>query len=376
LRRLTRQIQAIEQVGMEAALGKKWSELSMEVDTTSSMLSPEEAERRISALREPSNKPPQLHLRLHTDQRSGDIVLRTHDLQIGYQQKPLFYAGDLELRRLQCTALIGPNGARKTTFLKTILEKIPPLAGEVELGASLKVGYFAQAHEELQAERTLIQEINAVAPQMLVAEIRDYLARFLFTGEEVYKRVEVLSGGERGRLALAKLALMGANFLLLDEPTNHLDIPSQEILQEVLDEFTGTILLVSHDRYLIDALATQIWEIDEEKGVLRDFKGSYSEYYQQKESERLAKKGISERKEAIKVHIRKNQSSPFDKKKRARINEIETQIDLLDDQLAALGRKLENPPKDAAKVQKLGNDYVKVQRALEDLMVEWEKLHG
>jgi ATP-binding cassette subfamily F protein 3 len=376
LRRLTRQIQAIEQVGMEAALGKKWSELSMEVDTTSSMLSPEEAERRISALREPSNKPPQLHLRLHTDQRSGDIVLRTHDLQIGYQQKPLFYAGDLELRRLQCTALIGPNGAGKTTFLKTILEKIPPLAGEVELGASLKVGYFAQAHEELQAERTLIQEINAVAPQMLVAEIRDYLARFLFTGEEVYKRVEVLSGGERGRLALAKLALMGANFLLLDEPTNHLDIPSQEILQEVLDEFTGTILLVSHDRYLIDALATQIWEIDEEKGVLRDFKGSYSEYYQQKESERLAKKGISERKEAIKVHIRKNQSSPFDKKKRARINEIETQIDLLDDQLAALGRKLENPPKDAAKVQKLGNDYVKVQRALEDLMVEWEKLHG
>jgi ATP-binding cassette subfamily F protein 3 len=376
LRRLTRQIQAIEQVGLEAALGKKWSELSMQVDTTSSMLSPEEAERRISALREPSNKPPQLHLRLHSDQRSGDIVLRTHDLQIGYQQNPLFYAGDLELRRLQCTALIGPNGAGKTTFLKTILEKVPPLAGEVELGASLKVGYFAQAHEELQAERTLIQEIDAVAPQMLVAEIRDYLARFLFTGEDVYKRVEVLSGGERGRLALAKLALMGANFLLLDEPTNHLDIPSQEILQEVLDEFEGTILLVSHDRYLIDALATQIWEIDEEKGVLRVFKGSYSEYAQQKENERLVKKGNSESKETIKGRIRKNQTSASDKKKRARITDIENQIDLLDDELATLGRKLENPPKDAAKVQKLGNDYVKVQKALDDLLVEWEKLHG
>jgi ATP-binding cassette subfamily F protein 3 len=376
LRRLTRQIQAIEQVGLEAALGKKWIELSMQVDTTSSMLSPEEAERRISALREPSNKPPQLHLRLHTDQRSGDIVLRTHDLQIGYQKNPLFYAGNLELRRLQCTALIGPNGAGKTTFLKTILEKIPPLAGEVELGASLKVGYFAQAHEELQAERTLIQEIDAVSPQMLVAEIRDYLARFLFTGEDVYKRVEVLSGGERGRLALAKLALMGANFLLLDEPTNHLDIPSQEILQEVLDEFAGTILLVSHDRYLIDALATQIWEIDEEKGALRVFKGSYSEYYQQKENERLVKKGNSENKEAIKIPIRKNQASPSDKKKQARITDIENQINLLDDELVALGRKLENPPKDAAKVQKLGNDYVKVQKALEDLMVEWEKLHG
>jgi ATP-binding cassette subfamily F protein 3 len=376
LRRLTRQLQAIEQVGMEAALGKKWSELSMEVETTSSMLNPEEAERRISALHEPSNKPPQLHLRLHTNQRSGDIVLRTHDLQVGYQQNPLFYAGDLELRRLQCTALIGPNGAGKTTFLKTILEKIPPLAGEVELGASLMVGYFAQAHEELRPERTLIQEIDAVAPKMLVAEIRDYLARFLFTGDDVYKRVEVLSGGERGRLALAKLALMGANFLLLDEPTNHLDIPSQEILQEVLDEFQGTILLVSHDRYLIDALATQIWEIDEEKGNLRTFKGSYSEFYQQKESEQSTKKGNAESKQIIKAPIRKNQASIAEKKNRAKINDIETQINRLDGELAALAHRLENPPKDAAKVQKLGNDYVKVQKALEELLMEWEKLHG
>ena len=375
LRRLTRKIQAIEQVGMEAALGKKWSELSLEVDTTSSMLSPDEAGRRIAALREPTNKPPQLHLRLHTDQRSGDIVLRTHDLEIGYQENPLFYAGDLELRRLQCTALIGPNGAGKTTFLKTILEKIPPLAGEVELGASLMVGYFAQAHEELQAERTLIQEIDAVAPHMLVAEIRDYLARFLFTGEDVYKRVEVLSGGERGRLALAKLALMGANFLMLDEPTNHLDIPSQEILQEVLDEFQGTILLVSHDRYLIDALATQIWEIDEANSILRTFKGSYSLYSQQKEAERMANKGHIENKDVSKVPIRKPQTSANEKKKRARISDLEKRIEQFDQELAVLARKLENPPKDAAIVQKLGTDYVKVQKALEKLMDEWEKLH-
>jgi ATP-binding cassette subfamily F protein 3 len=376
LRRLTRHLQAIEQVGLETAISKKWSELSMSVDTTTSMLSPEEAERHINALREPSNKPPQLHLHLRTHQRSGEIVLRTHDLQIGYPQKALFYAGDIELRRLQCTALIGPNGAGKTTFLKTILEKIPPLAGEVELGASLNVGYFAQAHEDLHPERTLVQEVDAVAPQMLVADIRNYLAKFLFTGEDVFKKVEVLSGGERGRLALAKLALSGANLLLLDEPTNHLDIPSQEVLQEVLDSFQGTILLVSHDRYLIDALATQIWEIDEAKGILRTFKGSYSQYHLQLEAERLAEKEASQDISTVKELPRKPIVSAEDKRKRLRLKDVEMLIDQLEADLTALGHRLENPPKDAVKVQKLGIEYVRLQKELEGLMDEWGKLHG
>lgn len=375
LRRLSRHLQAIEQVGLDAAMGKKWGELSMSVDTTTSMMSPEEAQRRLAALREPSNKPPQLHLHLHTDQRSGEIVLRTHDLQIGYPGKLLFYAGEIELRRLQCTALIGPNGAGKTTFLKTILEKIPPLAGEVELGASLKVGYFAQAHEDLHPERTLIQEIDAVAPDMLVAAIRDYLARFLFTGEEAFKPVSVLSGGERGRLALAKLALTGANLLLLDEPTNHLDIPSQEILQEVLDEYQGTILLVSHDRYLIDALATQIWEIDEEKGILRTFKGSYSQYHLQQEAERMAEKEAGGSKVQVRESPKKSRISADDRRKRARVKEVEALIAQLEADLATLAHRLENPPKEAGKVQKLGNEYVRVQKELESLMKEWGELH-
>jgi ATP-binding cassette, subfamily F, member 3 len=375
LRRLSRHIQAVEQVGLEAAIGKKWSELSMSVDTTTSMLSPEEAQRRVAALREPSNKPPQLHLHLHTDQRSGEIVLRTHNLQIGYPGKVLFIAGDIELRRLQCTALIGPNGAGKTTFLKTILEKIPPLAGEVELGASLKVGYFAQAHEDLHPERTLVQEIDAVAPEMLVADIRGYLARFLFTGEDAFKLVAVLSGGERGRLALAKLALGGANLLLLDEPTNHLDIPSQEILQEVLDEFQGTILLVSHDRYLIDALATQIWEIDEEKGILRTFKGSYSQYHQQQVSERLAEKESSGSKPYVNKSSKRPQVSAEERGKQKRVKEVEALIEQLEADLATMAHRLENPPKDTAKVQKLGTEYVRVQKELEILMEEWGELH-
>ncbi len=376
LRRLTRRLQAIEQVGLEAALGKKWAELSATVDTTTSMLNPEEAERHIRGLREPSNKPPQLHLHLHTGERSGEIVLRTHGLQVGFKDKPLFSSGDIELRRLQCTALIGPNGAGKTTFLKTILEKIPPLQGEVELGASLNVGYFAQAHEDLHPDRTLVEEIDAVAPHMLVAEIRDYLARFLFTGDEVYKKVDVLSGGERGRLALAKLALTGANLLLLDEPTNHLDIPSQEVLQQVLDDFQGTILLVSHDRYLIDALATQIWEIDEEAGILRTFKGSYSQYHLQREAELLAESEASQSISAPAEPARKPRPSAEERRKRARLQEVEELIDRLESDLATLGRRLENPPPDASQVQKLGTEYVRLQKELDILMEEWGQLHG
>jgi ATP-binding cassette subfamily F protein 3 len=187
--------------------------------------------------------------------------------------------------------------------------------------------------------------------------------------------VEVLSGGERGRLALAKLALSGANLLLLDEPTNHLDIPSQEILQEVLDEFQGTILLVSHDRYLIDALATQIWEIDEEKGILRTFKGSYSQYHQRQEAERMAEKEAGGSKTHLNDIPKKHQDSTEDRRKQKRVKEIETLIDQLEADLAILAHRLENPPQDTVKVQKLGIEYVKVQRELEILMEEWEGLH-
>ncbi len=204
----------------------------------------------------------QLKLDLRTSLRSGDRVVETHDLAVGYpdDRKVLFRAPDVLLWREECAALIGPNGAGKTTFLKTLLGEIPPLSGKVKLGSSLKVGYFAQAHEGLDPERTVIDEVLGVQ-DMPPGRARDYLAKFLFTGDDVFKQVGVLSGGERGRVALAKLALQGANLLLLDEPTNHLDIPAQEILEAVLADFPGTILLVSHDRYLIDALATQIWSV-------------------------------------------------------------------------------------------------------------------
>ncbi len=212
----------------------------------------------------PPGEQRRMHLNLQPVSRSGDLVVRTYGLSVGYadEGRPLFSVPDLVLRRGECAAIIGPNGAGKTTFLKTLLEQVPPYAGEASLGASLQVGYFAQAHEGLRPERDLIEEVQSVAPEMRPNQVRDYLAKFLFTGDDVFKKVEVISGGERSRIALAKLSLSGANLLLLDEPTNHLDLPSQEVLQNILSDFRGTILLVSHDRYLIDALASQVWEID------------------------------------------------------------------------------------------------------------------
>ncbi len=380
LRRLSRFLEAVNQLGLEAVVGKKWGEISEVVTTSVSMMNVDEATRRVRSLSAPTDRPPVLHLKLKPEGRSGEIVLRADDLKVGYPGKQLFTAGDLELMRLECAALIGPNGAGKTTFLKTILEQIEPLSGQVRLGASLKIGYFAQAHEGLQPERTLVQEIDSVAPEMLVAEIRDYLARFIFSGEDVFKKVAVLSGGERGRLALAKLALSNANLLLLDEPTNHLDITSQEILQDVLAGFPGTILLVSHDRYLIDALATQVWEIDEERSLLRVFKGTYSEYRLARDAEHEAEKAAQaqqrELRELSQPKARPATRSTKEERRRlARIQQIETQINELEEQLRNLSSHLENPPADTVKVQKLANDYNHTQSEVEALMLEWERLH-
>lgn len=376
LRRLSRYLEAIEQGGLEAVVGKKWSEVAAETGAASQMMSVEEVTRRVHGLRSPQPRLPRLGLRLKAETRSGDLVLRTYQLKIGYadEGRPLFSVPDLILKRGECAALIGPNGAGKTTFLKTLLGIIPPFSGEVVLGASLEVAYFAQAHEDLIPQNTLMEEIERVAPAFLPSETRDYLARFQFTGDDVFKKVEVLSGGERGRLALAKLALSNANLLLLDEPTNHLDIPAQEALQEVLGEYHGTILLVSHDRYLIDALASQIWEVQPDEGSLSVYEGSYTQYRLQREAEKAqARQGPAR---AVQVLPRKRGESSAERRRKARLEELENAISDLEHQIADLERKLETPPADALQVQRMGEEYVRLQDEVAELLTEWERLHG
>jgi ATP-binding cassette subfamily F protein 3 len=331
----------------------------------------------------PPSEPRRLHLHLNAGGRSGDLVLRTHNLQVGYHDegRPLFDCPDLLLQRGECAAIIGPNGAGKTTFLKTILEKTPPYSGKTQLGASLSVGYFAQAHEGLDPDKSLMQEIDSVAPNMLPAEIRSYLAKYLFKGEDVFRKVSTLSGGERGRLALAKLSLTDANLLLLDEPTNHLDLPTQEVLESVLSNFPGTILLVSHDRYLIDSLASQIWDVDPHGKSLSVFKGSYTEYraYQLKLQERrqdaetpvvAGQKSQQSKQAAAKKSLSKYEIKQY----RARQKAIEEKLKRLEAALAEISGELENPPADSSAVWQMGEQYVALQSEIETLLAEWGQM--
>jgi len=200
--------------------------------------------------------------RLQEIERTGNHVLTVTDLAVGYPDKELAKDVTFILRRGECLGVIGPNGSGKTTFLRTIMQKLSPLSGEVRWGTRVQIGYYAQQLDDLDDRNEIIMELRRVAPSTATAgELRSFLAKFLFTGDDVYKHVRDLSGGEKGRLALAKLIYSRVNVLVLDEPTNHLDIRAKDILLNALSAYTGTVVFVSHDRYFIDKLATRVFEI-------------------------------------------------------------------------------------------------------------------
>src|SRR5437867_5334602 len=219
------------------------------------------------------------NFRLQEIERAGTHVLTVNEAGIGYSDKILARDISLILRRGECLGVIGPNGSGKTTFVKTILNKIPALAGDVRWGSRVEIGYYAQQLEDLDDRNEIIMELRRVAPSLATAgELRSFLAKFLFFGDDVYKHVRDLSGGEKGRLALAKLIYSGVNVLVLDEPTNHLDIPSREALEEALEAYEGTIVTISHDRFFLDRVATQMLALDGE-GRAEHYHGDYTEYH-------------------------------------------------------------------------------------------------
>lgn len=381
LRRLSRDLAVVETYGIMALRnGKKWSEFDLRVRP----LDVVEAVRQVNAIQMVGNKPRQIRPRLAASHTSGNLVIRANGLAVGYPGNRLFNVDELELRRGECAALIGPNGSGKTSFLKTLLGQLEPLSGTVTLGASLKIGYFAQAQDALDDSRSVLDELLSHAwPSFPQDQARSLLAQYLFLGDDVFKSVGILSGGERARLALAILALEGANLLLLDEPTNHLDIPAREVLQEVLDSYNGTILLVSHDRYLIDQLATQVWELRGNR--LNVFQGRYREFILRRggiqdsggrQPEAARRIILPEKPMARDNHIKTRRRTLELEMLEERIRERDLSMQRLSSELEKTSRQAGAGAQANAykRIQDLSWQIAQTQAELDGLMAEWEKL--
>jgi ATP-binding cassette subfamily F protein 3 len=293
--------------------------------------------------------------------RAGDNVLAVSDLSVGYEKAALARRISFLLRRGERLGIIGPNGSGKTTFLKTIIGDLEPVDGGLTWGANIN----------LELGSTVIEEIAVAAPRATPNELRGYLARFLFSGDDILKPVAALSGGEKSRLALAKLIYSRANVLVLDEPTNHLDIPSREALEQALAEYPGTIITVSHDRYFLDKLATEILHF--ENGAATYHYGSYSDYYELRHRKQsAAEESPARQRAAAKPDKARAKSQP--KQQRRPVEQVEKEIGLLEQELADLSEKLSNPPPDwgREKYAEVSTRQEVITSQLESLYKEWE----
>jgi ATP-binding cassette subfamily F protein 3 len=337
-------------------------------------------------------------------------VLASNELTIGYTtpagQRRLVTTPELEVVRGARIGLLGPNGSGKSTLLKTLVGSLPPLAGRFQLGTNVKPGYYAQAHEGLDTGRDVLSTLLAARPTS-EETARSYAARFLFEGDDVYKSVGVLSGGERSRLALAILTLTGANFLILDEPTNHLDISACEALETVLSDFNGSILFVSHDRYFIDRLASELWIIGADHQLSLQL-GNYSDYIERRSSSANGRSsaegtagdterrgsnpaGRSGRRPTESRPATGEQSAPVAepapaaatreqqrarREQQRRLTALEDEIGRLEQRLAQLSHELgiATADQDLARVAQLGTAYQATQAALDEAYASWTTL--
>lgn len=339
---------------------------------------------KIEVLERPTEVKADMHIELEPQIVSGEDVLTVEGLSKAFPPQTLFSHLDFEIKRGERVALIGNNGTGKTTILKIINGVVPADAGEIRLGSRVRIGYYDQEHHVLHMEKTVFEEISDAYPTLTNTKIRNVLAAFLFTGDDVFKRISDLSGGERGRVSLAKLMLSEANFLILDEPTNHLDIVSKEVLEQALNRYTGTVFFVSHDRYFINTVATRILDLADE--TLTNYIGNYDYYLEKKETmtnftsapfsttvsvaeesmQSESKLDWKQQKEQQAL-LRKRQNDL--KKVENRIEELETRDKEIDELLAK-----EEVFTNVAEVTKLSKEKDAIQTELEGLYKEWETL--
>ena len=341
---------------------------------------------KIQRIEKPTEVQSQMRLSLEPRVVSGNDVLTVEELSKSFPEQTLFTDISFQIKRGERVALIGNNGTGKTTMLKILNDLIPADSGTFSLGSKVQIGYYDQEHHVLHAEKTIFEEISDAYPTLTETEIRNMLAAFLFTNDDVFKLISSLSGGERGRVSLAKLMLSEANFLILDEPTNHLDIASKEILEEALNSYTGTVLYVSHDRYFINQTATRILELTNQAVV--NYIGDYDYYLEKKEE--LTDKYAPVQQETVTVQetapattsegkltwqqqkeeqARKRKQEAELKKTEARIEELETRDKEIDETLV-----LPDVCTNVGRCAELSREKDKIQAELEELYEKWETL--
>ncbi len=325
-----------------------------------------------------------MRFRLGKQIESGQVVLTTQKLAVGYPANGvasgparLLNVPDMEVQRGERIGMLGPNGSGKTTLLRTIIGQLAPLEGRVALGHNVLVGYYAQTHDDLNPNNTVLDEIRLATP-FSEESARTFLGRFLFSGDDVYKPISALSGGERSRLALAKLTLLGANFLVLDEPTNHLDLPARQALEAVLAEYDGTLLFVSHDRYFIDALASRVWLIQD--GMFIDHPGNYSDY-RRRQAAAVARAAVQAQRQEPETRepqgrARKRQAASNGTNPARQISQVEAEISAAEQRVAALETELAAASLEAnvERITALAGDYEREKARVEALYEEWAAL--
>ncbi|MGB2824304.1 MAG: ABC-F family ATP-binding cassette domain-containing protein, partial [Phycisphaerae bacterium] len=327
---------------------------------------------------------PQRHRRLAVRiaplHRSGDLVLRAKELVIGHAPgHELMEVGDLEVRRGQRIAVVGPNGVGKTTLLRTLLGEIAPLNGAVRLGTNVSMGHLPQTHDNLRGEATVLQSLLDAVEGLKPEPARTLLGGLLFRGDEVLKRIDELSGGQRSRVVLAQLAATAPNVLMLDEPTNHLDLPSREVVQDMLLQFPGTVIFVSHDRYLIEALATHVWALEEK--VIHRLTGGWEHYLRWRAEYHggvleASPPGAQRRREGRRAHLEARRRSRGRQRLERRLAEVEDAVDAVERRLAALTDEAGEAGEagDMGRIREIGERHEQASAELRDLWSEYERL--